>query len=124
MLMNRQLSSGGWNYGNTLAFGKELFPQPDCTGIALSALTGYVPAGEVEKSVRYLRTEIPRLRTPLSLGWGILGLGAWGQRPGQATAWIRESMSRQQKYGVYDTTLVSLLLLALQRKEGLEYLFG
>lgn len=124
MLLDRQLPSGGWNYGNTLAFGQELYPQPDCTGIALSALAGYIPGSEVKKSVRYLQTQIPRLRTPLSLGWGILGLGAWGQRPVQATAWIRESMARQKKYGVYDTTLVSLLLLALAGKQGLGNLFG
>jgi hypothetical protein len=102
----------------------ELYPQSDCTGIALSALAGNIPQREVEKSVRYLRSQVKRLRTPLSLGWGILGLAAWGQRPGQATAWIQESMSRHKEYEVYDTTLVSLLLLALVRKKGFGNLFG
>jgi hypothetical protein len=124
MLMDRQLPSGGWNYGNTLAFGTELVPQADCTGIALNALAGEVPQSDLEKSVRYLQTHVMRLRTPLSLGWGILGLGAWGRRPEQATAWIGECLARQDLYGVYDTTLVSLLLLALEGKQGLENLFG
>lgn len=124
LLMDRQLPAGGWNIGSTLVYGKESYPQSDCTGIALSALAGNIPQGEVEKSLRYLRSQVRRLRTPQSLGWGILGLGAWGQRPGQATAWIHESMSRQKKYGVYDTTLVSLLLFALERKKGFRTLFG
>ena len=124
LLMDRQLPAGGWNIGSTLVYGKEAYPQSDCTGIALSALAGYIPQREVEKSVRYLRSQVKRLRTPLSLGWGILGLGAWGHRPDQATAWIQESMSRHKIYGVYDTTLVSLLLLALERKKGFGNLFG
>jgi hypothetical protein len=124
MLMDRQLPSGGWNYGNTLAFGTELVPQADCTGIALNALAGEVPHRDVEISLRYLQTQVTRLRTPLSLGWGILGLGAWERLPEQATAWIGECLARQDLYGVYDTTLVSLLLLALEGKRGLEHLSG
>jgi len=124
LLMDRQLPAGGWNIGSTLVYGKESYPQPDCTGIALSALAGYIPQREVEKSLGYLRSQVKRLRTPLSLGWGILGLGAWGHRPGQATAWIKESMSRQKQYGVYDTILVSLLLFALERKKGFGNLIG
>ena len=124
LLMDRQLPSGGWNFGNTLTYGKELYPQADCTGLALSALADCDSPGEVGKSITYLQSRVMQVRTPLSLGWGILGLGAWGRRPGQATAWVSECMSRQDKYGAYDTTLVSLLLLAMAGKEGLLSLFG
>ena len=124
LLMDRQLPSGGWNFGNTLTYGKELYPQEDCTGLALCALTDCVSREEVGKSITYLQSRVMQVRTPLSLGWGILGLGAWGRRPGQATALVSECMRRQEKYGAYDTTLVSLLLLALAGKEGLLSLFG
>ena len=124
MLMDRQLPSGGWNHGNTLTFGTEQFPQADCTGIALNALAGEVPKTDVEKSVKYLRTQVTRLRTPLSLGWGILGLAAWGRRPGQATAWLGECLARQDLFGSYDTTLLSLLLIALEGRSGLGSMFG
>lgn len=124
LLMDRQLPAGGWNYGNTLVYGTELYPQPDCTGLALSALAGCVTGSEVEKSLKYLASRVTRVRTPLSLGWGILGLGAWGQKPGQTTGWVRECMGRQQDYGAYDTTLVSLLLLALNSREGLGTFLG
>jgi hypothetical protein len=123
MLMDRQLPSGGWNYGNTFVYGTEQYPQADCTGIALNALAGEVPKSEVEKSVRYLQVQVTRIRTPRSLGWGVLGLGAGGKRPDQATAWIAECLSRQNIYGEYDTTLVSLLLLALEGKGGIVSLF-
>jgi len=123
LLEDRQLPAGGWNYGNTLVYGKELYPQPDCTGLALSALAGCIPRPEVEKSLKYLQSQVTRVRTPLSLGWGILGLGAWGQKPGQTTAWVSECMSRQEKHGAYDTTLVSLLLLSLNAREGLGSFF-
>ena len=124
LLMDRQLPSGGWNYGNTLTYEKELYPETDCTGLALSALTDCVSPGEVGKSITYLQSRVMQVRTPRSLGWGILGLGAWGRRPGQATVLVSECMSRQEKYGAYDTTLVSLLLLASAGKEGLLSLFG
>ena len=123
LLMDRQLPAGGWNYGNTLVYGRELYAQPDCTGLALSALEGCVPRSEVEKSLNYLTSQVTRVRTPLSLGWGILGLGAWGQKPGQTTAWVGECMDRQAKHGAYDTTLVSLLLLSLNAREGLGSFF-
>lgn len=38
LLMDRQLPEGGWNYGNTLVYDQQLRPQPDNTGIALTAL--------------------------------------------------------------------------------------
>jgi hypothetical protein len=123
LLMDRQLPAGGWNYGNTLVYGTELYPQPDCTGLALSALADCVPRSEVGKSIEDLTSQVTRVRTPLSLGWGVLGLGAWGRKPGQTAAWVSECMSRQRKYGAYDTTLVSLLLLSLAARKGLGSLF-
>jgi hypothetical protein len=124
LLMDRQLPAGGWNYGNTFVYGQELFPQPDCTGLALSALVGYVPLEKVQQSLNYLQTRINRLRTPLSLGWGLLGLGAWGKRPEKARSWIMECLKRQERYGPYDTSLLSLLLLALLGHEGFFSLVG
>ena len=42
MILNRQLPSGGWNYGNTTVFKRELLPMPEHTGQALCALSGFV----------------------------------------------------------------------------------
>ncbi|HZD41165.1 MAG TPA: hypothetical protein VE131_10615, partial [Terriglobales bacterium] len=112
MILDRQLPSGGWNYGNTFVYGRELRPQSDTTGMALHALAGCVPEEEIEGSLRYLDEIVGGLKTPLSLGWTILGLGTWGRRPLESDRWIAECVRRQDKYGPYDTTLLSLLLLA------------
>lgn len=119
LLMDRQLVSGGWNYGNTSVYGTPLLPQPDCTGLALSALTGCVPLSDVGKSLDYLTSAVKRLRTPLSLGWGILGLAAWARKPAQTAAWVSECIDGQAVHGPYDTTLISLLLLSVCATEGL-----
>jgi hypothetical protein len=66
-----------------------------------------------------LKDQVGRLRTPLSLGWSLLGLGAWGERPAHAESLVFESFDRQQVYGPYDTPQLSLLLASLLGKRGL-----
>lgn len=124
MLMDRQLSAGGWNYGNTSVYGKELYPQTENTGLALDALAGRVSRNDVARSLGYLKDRLTHVRAPLSLGWGLLGLGAWGARPGNARLWLRESFELQRKYGPYDTTLLSLLLLSFLATGGLGSVVG
>lgn len=120
MLMDRQLPQGGWNYGNTLVYGQELYPQPGNTGLALSALAGRVDRSDVLPSLEYLDSRVGRLRAPFSLGWGLLGLGAWGTRPEKAGSWVSESFGLQRKFGPYDTTLLSLLILSLLAEGGIQ----
>jgi hypothetical protein len=110
MLMNRQMPHGGWNYGSTVVYGQELYPQPGSTGIALAALAGQVERIEVGKSLDYLRKQSERCRTPFSLCWALIGLSAWGEKPDQSRAWIIESHDLQGRYGVYRTSLLSLLI--------------
>jgi hypothetical protein len=112
MLLDRQLPRGGWNCGNTMVFGKTLRPMPDSTGIALDALFGMVPLEKIRDSIGYLKNRIKKVRSPLSLGWGILGLGAWGEKPAEAPKWLMECRRLQKRYGSYDTSLISLILLA------------
>ena len=50
---------------------------PESTGSALTGLAGHVEMGVVARSLDYLRGEVNALRTPVSLGWGLLGLAAW-----------------------------------------------
>ena len=115
MLMNRQLSRGGWNYGNTRVYDSELFPFIDTTGMALTALAGHTSEESVKNSIHYLRAEAQNCRTPLSLGWALFGLGAWGIFPGESKAWIEQTLTRQEKFGPYGTSLLSILALAFFR---------
>lgn len=112
MLMNRQLPHGGWNYGNTFVYGKELHPFVDTTGMALAALAGHVEKEKISGSLRYLQAQAEQARTPLSLAWALFGLGAWGEFPAAGLEWIDETLKKQTKYGPYGTSLLSILALA------------
>ena len=111
MILNRQLPSGGWNYGNTTVFGTELKPSIECTGHALAALAGFDKIGSVSHSIEYLKREIQYVRTPLSLSWALIGLSEWSIMIPSADEWIIECLSLQKKYGDYDTTLIAQLVI-------------
>jgi hypothetical protein len=112
MLLDRQLPHGGWNYGNTTVYGRELHPMPESTGAALAGLTGRVDQGTVARSLDYLQGEVDRLRTPISLGWVLLGLAAWDLWPSNGSALAERCLANQARYGEYDTSALCLLLLA------------
>ena len=122
LLIDRQIPSGGWNYGNTSVLGKELRPFPETTGMALHALAGRVPRDAVEPSITYLQEQVSTLRTPLSLGWGVLGLKAWNAAPDKAHEWILETLERGAFYEGYDTASLCVLLAADLAVGGLESL--
>jgi hypothetical protein len=123
MLINRQLTNGGWNYGSTTVFKTELHPLPECTAIALQALAGHTPIRAVERSIDYVLRELPTLRTPISLGWAILGLGAWGLKPENTEELVRGCVQRQERYGLYPLPSLALLLCAVKASQGLHSLF-
>lgn len=111
MLLDRQLPHGGWNYGNTSVFGKELHPMPESTGAALAGLASTVDREAVSPSLTYLQGEVARLRTPISLGWSLLGLTAWRMAPPNATALVERCLANQKRYGEYETSALCLLFL-------------
>lgn len=111
MILDRQLPHGGWNYGNTLMFGKELHPMPESTGASLIGLAGDVDRKKVARSLDYLQGEVNRLRTPISLGWSLLGLAAWDLWPSNGAALVERCLSNQSRYGDYDTSALCLLFL-------------
>lgn len=119
LLRDRQLSRGGWNYGNTTVFGTELGAMPESTGLALSALPGLTARQEVSRSIVMLKESVRTLKTPLSLGWAVLGLAAWGERPGDANDLIDRCLGLQDRYGSYDTPMVGLLAVARKAEGGL-----
>lgn len=119
MLLDRQLPHGGWNYGNTLIFRKELHPMPESTGAALAGLAGLVEQDAVRASLTYLQQEVTRLRTPISLGWSLLGLAAWQQSPSNAAVLVERCLVNQERYGEYETSALCLLILgALAAETG------
>jgi hypothetical protein len=124
LLLDRQLPGGGWNYGNTRIFGRELFPFPESTGVALNALRGAAEPARVRKSLDYLHSSLREVRTPVALSWGLMGLAAWGEAPPEGGLWIKECLAKQERYGPYDTVSLSLLLVASRAPQGLESVFA
>lgn len=112
MIINRQLPSGGWNYGNTTVYGQELLPMPEHTGQALCAVAGYVGNADVEKSIAYLTGERIKLQTPLSLCWSLFGLKAWQVDLPGIQDQISHCVSLQERYGLYDTASLAQLAVA------------
>lgn len=111
MMLDRQLPHGGWNYGNTLVFGRELRPMPESTGAALTGLAGVAGREKVARSIEYLHGEVERLCTPISLGWALLGLAAWDRWPSNGVALVERCLVNQARYGEYDTSALCLLFL-------------
>jgi hypothetical protein len=120
LLLDRQLPHGGWNYGNTFVFGEELRPMPLSTGIALNALKSEASLENIHTSLTYLKSRVLNLRTPRSLGWSLLGLGAWQSRPVEAQNLIYECLKNQERSGIYDTSSLALLIVASKVSGGLE----
>lgn len=91
LLWDRMFPGGGWNYGNTRVLGNTLRPFPATTGIVLSALAGETSDETIHESIGYLTRELQTVRSPMSLGWGLIGLSAWKARPNQSDRWLAES---------------------------------
>lgn len=112
LLLDRQLPSGGWNYGNVRVYGKELPPNPECTGMALTALYGHVHEEAVAKSLALLERQVGVSRTPMALFWAIIGLCLWGRRPAGALNSISLCLEHQQQVGPFETWNLGLGLVA------------
>lgn len=113
LLLDRMLAEGGWNYGNREVFGRQLRPQPECTGMALCALRPTVDMQTVEKSLAYLTGIYPQLTTPLALAWALRGLCVYGRVPDDVDVSIARCLALQQRYGPFATALLGQLVLAL-----------
>ncbi len=89
LLRDRAIVTGGWNCGNKATYGRVLRPNPATTGLALLALAHGGPGGDwTENGIRYLLGTLPSVKAAASLGWGLVGLRAWGRAPDQADRWL------------------------------------
>jgi hypothetical protein len=111
LIRNRAVASGGWNYGNRAVFGRQLRAQPAPTGMALLALaTIDENTPTVDRAIAYLRERLPSVRAPMSLGWGLLGLRAWGVSPGGSSDWLEEAFAAVSGRSDAAPMLATLLL--------------
>ncbi|HZZ28776.1 MAG TPA: hypothetical protein VFE46_12305 [Pirellulales bacterium] len=117
LLVDRLLSTGGCNYGNTVVLGQTLRPHVEPTGIALLALAGEkIDDPRIELSLQYLLENLSAETTPLSLSYGLLGLTAHHRQPTASATWLEMAYRRTIQRDASPLTL-ALLALASQGEE-------
>ena len=131
LLLDRQIATGGWNYGNSRVFGSDLRPAPESTGLVLAALAGRTPAAAVAASFAYLdgvardAAHAARPRLGLPRGERLEPASDATRPPADAnaaarqTAAIQETLARESRYGSYDTADLALLAVAASAPRGL-----
>lgn len=120
LIRDRALPAGGWNYGNSRAFGHDLRPQPATTALALLALArGGDRSPAVAGGAAYLRAALPGTRSAQAVGWGVLALRALGPSPEAAPVWLAEAAAPALRHGDSTVRLACLLLGAGARAPAL-----
>ena len=120
LIRDRAIPGGGWNYGNSAAFERELRPQPAPTGLALLALAGIDDRSpQVNRALAYLEQVLPGTRSAQSLAWGLLALKAWGLCPREAQRWLAEAYARVAAIREPSTRIAYLLLAQSDRSLSL-----
>ncbi|MBI5396550.1 MAG: hypothetical protein HZA91_14745 [Verrucomicrobia bacterium] len=123
MLLDRQCSDGGWNYGNPAVFGTALPGFIPTTSLATLALRDSSAAGDAtRRGLDFLQREIQNHRSALALSLAILCLAAFGRPTEELAATLAQ---RQQGDGSWrqDVRLTALAVLALQAAAGSINLF-
>ena len=123
MLLDRMCPGGGWNAGNSAAFGVAYAPYIDATAIALLALRRHEHQPGIRESLSWLAARLPGCRSPYSLAWGILGITAYGRRgnetgdpTGRATDELIAALGNTAAN--LDTSTIATCALALEAIEG------
>ncbi|MBZ5584466.1 MAG: hypothetical protein LAQ30_20085 [Acidobacteriia bacterium] len=79
-LLTRACAEGGWNHGSPAAFGRDLPPYPETTGMGLAALRG-VRSPVVDRALDRAASFLRECRSADALNWLRLGLAAHGRLP-------------------------------------------
>jgi hypothetical protein len=123
LLVDRAIPDSGWNLGNPVVFKTPLRPLPAPTGMALLALSRLDgPSAIVKPAVAYLQAALAETLAPISLGWGLLGLRAWGSEPVESEDWLNAAFDKLEGREASATEL-ALLLLASGGDRSLKF-FG
>ena len=114
LLLDRVCDGGGWNYGNSLVLGEELWPYPDTTAIVLLSLAAGPSDPRIESSVGALRRMIENGVSTLALSLAALALEAYGED----SADLRRRVSLQWAEAPMGVTTRSAALSAIVLQGG------
>jgi hypothetical protein len=108
LLVDRLLTGGGCNYGNSFVLGQELRPHLQPTGLVLLALAGEtINDRRISASLDYLEHEISAATPCASLCHALWGLAAHHRFPAAAAAWL-EAALRKRRLRDWKLALIAL----------------
>ena len=79
MLLDRVCKDGGWNYGNSNVYGKDLWPYVPTTAAALLAMQDRRDDASVRQSVAKLKEEVRGERSAVAVAISIICLRVFGE---------------------------------------------
>jgi hypothetical protein len=123
MLLDRMCPGGGWNSGNSVAFGVPLTPHLDATSIALLALIGHEKEQGVQRSLHWLVNRLAGCPSPYSLAWGVLAIAAYRRICPEARESLRDRAEELMRLtedaaSVEDNCTLAVSALALAAVNG------
>jgi hypothetical protein len=115
LLIDRQISSGGWNYGNKEVMGTQLLPFWDTTALALLALQGSRESAAADVSIRVLEKEGPAISSLYGLALTTICLHAYKKNIDSLKEHVCEVMSQPSDEEI-NMAHYALGLIALSEK--------
>ena len=112
MIYDRMCVGGGWNYGNSIVFGENLWPYPDTTALALIALQDHHNRPANRQSLEALQTMLKDVHTGLALSWSIICLSLYGEETKKWKDLLAQAF--QQTHFLGETKNVALSILAME----------
>jgi len=93
LLWDREIDSGGWNYGSPELDDTELLPFWDTTGLALVALREGAEPRKARKSLDVLEKNRGKIESLRGLAWAVIALDAYGRDVRALRAKLRDVMA-------------------------------
>jgi hypothetical protein len=114
LLYDRMCSGGGWNHGNSNAYGVGIPPYPETTALVLIALQDREAEPANRASLQRLVTMLAEIESGLSLSWAVVCLSVRGQD----VAYLQRRLVRLYARSGFleETRVVALALLALSEQ--------
>jgi hypothetical protein len=113
MLVDRACHGGGWNYGNSNVYGRELSPYVPTTAIALLALQDRPGAGVVGEGLDWLQRNALTERSAVSLSLSLICLRAYGISSAPLEDGLLELLAGRRGHAGDDVLGTAMALYAL-----------
>lgn len=116
LIVDRQLETGGCNFGNTRVLYQATVPHIQPTGLAMLALANE-PSEDprIGRSLGYLEKTLSASTATASLCYALIGLSAHGRRPQGADSLLTDALKRDLNAESSNCYKLALLCLASQK---------